>query len=572
VRFDNCIALLRIYVAWIYSQQEDIVAYSEHLQPYIDHMHRALTKCISLFINAIGSQDWGTFPYLFQEDVEVIGMSPLDKWVGVMDPTRSVMKPRLDRAPAEVLGSLRQRWGRAYDVVQIAVMLIQDPNFPWTVVNEMQGTQQVSRVIFSESCEPLFDGQATNTQATPQAPEAPWPQHVQQLHSLYEPNTSPQGQVPTASPFISADLSPVGRQWATGQAIRHATPVQVEHQYVPLSDADLEFGLEAFEKFGEFLEPPKSKAEEALRPDGDESSYGMHSATAESIFGGIPTRNPVTSPNTSNPFSGLPGSTIWTPAPKQHAADDALGSPTWSQGFAGRTSGSPVTSAYGAGSTDLSAAFASRSSPKFPDVSRGFPNVTPPESANMSNGSHKRASSYGSQRGPRDFASRNAGPSTITSGATFSTPTLGRGASQASIPGNRALNAPSSLSAKRGRGLEIRNNNTEFSSTNFTTTSSLPSVHSPRGLPMARQSPPRLFDPNAPYHTTKPATSPMDREKSRKSWGASGSAKGRNDTVPRGESTRSKSQKKSEPIMIDADSYDRHTLISPSDKDKSPHR
>ncbi len=362
---DTCLALFRVCMAWIAAQHEDIITFKEHLAPHLADMHRSVTRCLSLFIELIAATEASPTPYLLPEDVEVIGLAPLDTWTALResDAPDSAFKPCFDEEGVDRRGDAYETLARIYDIVECTVRLIGNPGFPWVLETAHEGGREVTRISYAEDYAQAPSAGAVAAAGTPTAitiPAAalqPTPQpaanvqqprrrggqqrqlkkqqqqqqqqvEVIQASQTPRPSQTAQAAPPPqiATPTVAAQASgrPLPAVLSTSYkdmddddflpgSMKEPTRLSAESAafspaasaaYVPsaatitapdASDAELDL-LEsaAYSRVENFLSPPELHPHAALggpmqAATPSSSSYGMHTTTADDVFGQLQT-------------------------------------------------------------------------------------------------------------------------------------------------------------------------------------------------------------------------------------------------------------------------------------------
>jgi len=303
--FDTSLPLLRISMAWLLACHKDIVDFKQYLDPYVTSMHRSLTRCLSLFVEIISGTEVTPSPYLLPEDVETVGVISLDNWNALRSSPSGAIKPRYDEPGVQQDAAEVEMLARVYDVLECGVALVSTENFPWKASSIRVGSGDMPGISYADDLQP--------------SASAP----VREVNSL------PRAQLATAD---ARDQAIPSRRIST-ETHQPPKPSEVFDrkntiiQAVPL-DADLNVDIETYSRVQNFLAPPESR--ELARGKADESSYGMHSSTAEEIFGQVQPRSPIapspTAPSSATKtFPSLPWDLVFTPKPNPGMAAEAGG-------------------------------------------------------------------------------------------------------------------------------------------------------------------------------------------------------------------------------------------------------
>ncbi len=302
--FDTRLPLLRISMAWLRACQKDIVEYKLYLDPYVSDMHKVLTRCLSLFVQVLSGAEVTSAPYLLPEDVETVGLVSLDDWAALHSSSGD-LKPRFDDLGVQRQSSELETLARIYDIVHRGVALVGNDAFPWVANTTQQGSQEVMTISYAEDYQsagppmPLPNTARVDVGGLPASIDVP-------------DNTG-------LDEFASEALG----QLRLGQSTRPTGPSDspgIDFQEPPLG-SDLNVDIETYNRVQNFLTPPEIPADAQLRESS--SSYGMHSATADEVFGQLqlPT-SPAAVPGTAKTFPGLPWDFVFTPTPNRPGQRD----------------------------------------------------------------------------------------------------------------------------------------------------------------------------------------------------------------------------------------------------------
>lgn len=147
----TCLSLFRVCMAWISIHKEDLVNFEEYLKPYIADMHRSVTRCLTLFIDLIANTDASPTNYLLPEDVEVIGLAPLDSWTALhKGDASSPYKPHFDEEGVERKRHKDEQMARLYDIVECTVDLVAYKPFPWLLQIVQVDGRETTTITYSE--------------------------------------------------------------------------------------------------------------------------------------------------------------------------------------------------------------------------------------------------------------------------------------------------------------------------------------------------------------------------------------------------------------------------------------
>ena len=170
---DTCLALFRVCMAWIAIHQDDLVRFKDYLAPHAADMHRSVTRCLTLFVEIISATDAAPVAYLLPEDVEVIGLAPLDDWTALHENgPSSPFKPHCSEDGVVRKDTSHETLARIYDIIECTVRLVHNPEFPWRLDNVQEDGSSVSKVVFSENYLPVLQTPAPLASSASSAPSA----------------------------------------------------------------------------------------------------------------------------------------------------------------------------------------------------------------------------------------------------------------------------------------------------------------------------------------------------------------------------------------------------------------
>lgn len=297
--------LVRICIAWIYVSRGDLVQYQEFLEPFIREAYRLLAESLTLLIpyivtnlHVIESQ------YLLPEDVEAVGLKLLSDTdlplflnseivQGVQRPKRRTMlKPRKGDSGGQFNAQTESLW-RIREIVCCGVMMAACAGFPLAVSKGVEGW------VYTEdsSTDDYLDGASLG----------------QMLMNLKVGNylrPSVEEDVPEDSTNSAADLGEADASHAmasVSSSSRPSQPAAEVDQGVVASrgngranfyNVDLDDDSDIVKMVDDLLDAdddPLSKnlfdADDVAQRSQAETSYGMHSSTANEVFGLINSPN-----------------------------------------------------------------------------------------------------------------------------------------------------------------------------------------------------------------------------------------------------------------------------------------
>ncbi|KAH7040989.1 uncharacterized protein B0I36DRAFT_379833 [Microdochium trichocladiopsis] len=303
--FTSHLALLRMYIAWIYTVRSDIVEYRAFLEPHASDVYRLLADSLTLFNEYVDQfSDTLKSAYLLPEDVEAIGLRPLEDrrlplFFHVLEEsdTRTYKKFKVRKQRKEELGAnhsvqTETVW-RIRDIVYCGILLAGSTHFPVSIT-------AIQRP----------DGRTTEgwvfTDENPAASYITEIEMSRMLRRLELPNSKiihdQQGTRPVQTQSATRALTPTnavspGTLLSDKQIAAHPTNDATHSERISaqpnankatsaVGDSELNQDSEMLDMVNKLLDPAddgSSKHSSAFH----ESSYGMNTSTANDIFGHI---------------------------------------------------------------------------------------------------------------------------------------------------------------------------------------------------------------------------------------------------------------------------------------------
>ncbi|KAL6403753.1 hypothetical protein AUP68_13123 [Ilyonectria robusta] len=295
--------LLRIYTMWLAARRLEIFGAAAVLGSAVPEMVKALAKVFTLLCTETYTQEnLATCPYLLPEDVKTRGLLPLSP-DQVPEACRSYfgengdLKPHLPSKEKQ-LPPFQETLARILDILRCAYFLAEDNVFPLVYKVAQRGLvfeyqeKKPSRDI------PIDLGQTAVT-ANLIIPEM-GSQFTDRQRTVSDSHRSASRPMVNDAPGPSSSVVLVSEPQQPVAAADHAENTVIN-------------------MLAPFLKPPTPQPSHHLRHL-DESSYGMHSATAHEVFGMLPPEPSPTRSIPSGKFEPLPWNWVYTPTP--HSAQD----------------------------------------------------------------------------------------------------------------------------------------------------------------------------------------------------------------------------------------------------------
>ncbi|KID80052.1 Telomerase activating protein Est1, partial [Metarhizium brunneum ARSEF 3297] len=309
--------VLRLYSMWLTACRGEVSAAAQAFGGVIPRLVQNLAKVLTLLCIFTYSQALSNCPYLLAEDLEIRGFRPLSEET---IPQQCRCFCTEDGSPKTYLQDHSSRLepsqenlARILDILRCAYFLAEDSNFPmsYKVVD--------NSLVFEYCVKPTSD-----------SPEAA------AKTSTSSPNTASKNPLGNEdaddsslpSRVILAEEPRQLRENLNTDA-NSQQPQSTQQERVQ-DEANLEDRDDAlFEMLSPFLKPPTPQPQRQ-RHSTDESSYGMHTMTANNVLGSFQTERSPPGSVLSGKFAPLPWAWFNTPEPEKPA--DSM-TPNGSTGF-----------------------------------------------------------------------------------------------------------------------------------------------------------------------------------------------------------------------------------------------
>ncbi|KAJ6446362.1 telomerase activating protein Est1 [Purpureocillium lavendulum] len=293
----SLLPILRIYCVWVASRRHHLFGQDITIGPPAQAMLQNLAKVFTqLCVVSYTRKDLASAPYLLPEDLEIRGVPsltgdqvPADCRVYCVD--GAAQKP-YGQDPERRLGDLYESLARILDVLRCAYFLAEDQATPLScsiiqdsLVFECQSETTATPTEHTVPALPSGTGAQTSRAPAPHPPTQTW-----------------QGEEQAPVPDRNAPLA----QPMAGSAIEEQTEQTVMAMLSP------------------FLGPPTPHKSHHTRRPSSPSSYGMHTDTANEVFGSVQTAaspQPVATAGSISPYSPYPWAWNDMPKPQGHMAE-----------------------------------------------------------------------------------------------------------------------------------------------------------------------------------------------------------------------------------------------------------
>ncbi|TLS23200.1 uncharacterized protein PpBr36_05886 [Pyricularia pennisetigena] len=313
----SALPLLRVYMVWLCKYRGDVVRYASHLS-HVTEMHQSMAETISLLIEVFrGDQnDGSTAKYMLFEDVETLGFQPLenDKAPFVCRPMHffpdGTAKPRVEDCSFDKVDNNGETISRINDIVNCGYFIGTDPNYPLTISRKQKGPRTITILSYQAGSDSdIIPGMNNSSSACQSEPVTP---HRQSAQASPAPNklTSTNGTHQHPQP----PQAPIGTPNGT---------------MTKSTETEFDVDEEMLGRLNEFLAPPEVHSPQQQNGTEDPTfSYGMHSITANDVFGALNSQKPVKTPTSASgrAFPTLPWD-MWTPTNRSGFGFSAAASP-----------------------------------------------------------------------------------------------------------------------------------------------------------------------------------------------------------------------------------------------------
>ncbi|KAI0903747.1 hypothetical protein F4823DRAFT_258681 [Ustulina deusta] len=329
--------LFRLYIAWSYVTRADLVQYQEYLEPYIKDLYRLLADILTSLNTYIDpTMETVSSKYLLPEDIEAQGLRPLndkrlplflrvEEQQGSIPPKRiKTRKPQQNLYGRQFKQETEAVW-RIRDIICCGVFLAGSAKFPIALTTRTDHGRDIESWVFVDGATTLLSSNEAglshllsklNFGDVKGGPE----NNVEQETSKPQPQSPKNG--PGASPTSeTAPEASMPQQDNTSNKGK-GKGKYLNRPSMNYLDSDLSEDSEMINMVNKLLDPvddgrPHSSQAQA---QGD-SSYGMHSSTANEIFGNLET-SPIQPSPVSKAIPSLPWDYFYKPTPHRSSSQE----------------------------------------------------------------------------------------------------------------------------------------------------------------------------------------------------------------------------------------------------------
>ncbi|KAI0460500.1 hypothetical protein F5B21DRAFT_452030 [Xylaria acuta] len=323
--------LFRLYLAWSYVTRADLVQYHEYLEPYITDLYRHLADVLtSLSCYIDPTSETVSSKYLLSEDTEAQGLRPLgdrrlplflhvEEQRSSVPPKRAkTQKPHKNIFGREFKQETEAVW-RIRDIICCGLLLAGSAKFPIVLTTRTDQGRDIDTWLFVDgTTTPLSSNEASlsrlmnklNFRDIKSSSQSPAEQEIKKPRM----DSTRDDPIPTPETGRKASITELGNTSDKNNGEYLCNPS------TSYEDSDLLEDDEMVNMVNKLLDPiddvrPQSSQTQA------EPSYGMHSSTANEIFGNINT-SPIQPSPVSKVIPYLPWDLVYKPTPHRTNSQD----------------------------------------------------------------------------------------------------------------------------------------------------------------------------------------------------------------------------------------------------------
>ncbi|KAI0115921.1 hypothetical protein GGR51DRAFT_555797 [Nemania sp. FL0031] len=318
--------LFRFYLAWSYVTRADLMEYQEYLEPHIKDLYRLLADVLtSLNVYIDPTIDTVPSKYLLSEDTEAQGLRPLsDRKLPLFlhieeERTSNPPKRVKTRKPAQNVFGRRFKhetetvW-RVRDIICCGVFLAGSAKFPLILTTQTSHGRDIETWIFADgAATPLPSNEVSMSRLLKKLNFGDTKgglENTEQETSQLQAESARDASAPTPESGPKTKAPKLDKPSSKGKA-KAKYPSQPFTNY---QDSDLCEDSEMIKMVNQLLDP----LDDDVRPQSSlaqtEPSYGMHSSTANEIFGNMET-SPIQPSPISKTIPNLPWDYFYKPTP-----------------------------------------------------------------------------------------------------------------------------------------------------------------------------------------------------------------------------------------------------------------
>ncbi|EEY20772.1 conserved hypothetical protein [Verticillium alfalfae VaMs.102] len=290
--------LVRLYTSWLVACRAEVGIASPNVP--VEQVGKLLAECLSLIAELHGGDGLSLAPHMLPEDHMAIGLLPLN------DPTLeprcrlsfnqelNVVKPLCDYYDGKLLEGWEAGLARMLDILLCGYALTEDPALPFAFHED--------RLVFT------YGGDVSTTQKPQASPQQYGVQEPSQsAEYVKNPESVRQPAAGDGQPSLEVAPNDASSNPVKGSNIAHesgrnghvsanrygpdTTHIQPKNAATNTTEYDFSENSEVMNMVNDFMQPPDAHSAmdnfpASAQQEYDDSSYGMHSATANEVFGG----------------------------------------------------------------------------------------------------------------------------------------------------------------------------------------------------------------------------------------------------------------------------------------------
>ncbi|KAM0284984.1 hypothetical protein ACHAQH_001673 [Verticillium albo-atrum] len=326
--------LVRMYASWLVACRVEASKAPSNVP--VEQVAKLLAECLSLIAELHGGDGLSLAPHMLPEDHMAIGLLPLN------DPNLeprcrlsfnqdlNVVKPLCDYYDGKILEGWEAGLARMLDILLCGYALTEDTTLPFAFHED--------RLVFSyaedvsAATQTQASAQQYGTQGYSQSDDyVKYPENVAQPVSGY-------GQAPLQAGQNTASDHSINGPGAVLEAGRNECvsadhygqkmmTIQPKNTTINTTEYDFSENSAVMNMVNDFMQPPDTHSamdnhSTSNHQSYDESSYGMHSTTANEVFGSMRPRDPSAfGAASASAFPALPWSMVYQPTPNTRSAE-----------------------------------------------------------------------------------------------------------------------------------------------------------------------------------------------------------------------------------------------------------
>jgi hypothetical protein len=325
---ETCLPLLRVAMFWLAIHIQHVTSQASHLDSELEGMYRTVSAALTALLEVYGSKKLVSIPYMLSEDLEIQGIrmfeaADLGTPFKLLYDDKDLRKPRLaDTTGFAGANGHAELLGRAFDILKFGFFLAGDAAVPFAVESTQRNGRQVTTVRYVDA-----STQAQQFSTSPRTEQAKFGSALDarlddgmsglRLHNQTRVESTPDHlAINRDEQQLAHDLHAT----ASASALSHGAIMAGKTFSVEDSAGDFDEDR-LMHLVGDFLAPPESEKRNAGASGQVESSYGMHTYTANEIWQSIdPAQQMSPAPPNSaggRGFPSLPWNYFLPPTPTQ---------------------------------------------------------------------------------------------------------------------------------------------------------------------------------------------------------------------------------------------------------------